>query len=67
MAKKHKPHKNKAINNSKEHEELKVIKDALIKAKKVLLEAKEAMEKHAEEQNIDVKSLKDLIIFNPKD
>jgi len=61
---KKKPHYKSIINkNSKEHEELMLIKKTLVQAKEMLMQAKESMDKYAEENETKVSPLKDLIIF----
>ena len=47
---------------SKEHQELMLIKETLIKAKDMLLKTKEAMEGYAEENKSEACPLDDLII-----
>lgn len=62
MGKKNRRRKSIVKSRSKEHRELMQIKEAMIKAKEMLTETKEAMEKYAEENKSEACSLDDLII-----
>ena len=62
MGKKNRRRQSLIKNRSKEHQELMLIKETLIKAKNILMETKEAMEKYAEENKSEACPLDDLII-----
>jgi len=62
MSKKNYRRQSAIKNGSKQHQEFMQIKETLIKAKEMLTEAKEAMEKYAEENKSEACPLDDLII-----